>query len=144
MLLKSSFSLKKLMILRPKVTEIFTNLRKKFCEYPLHTKNRLLKSKVSNLRFIPFFISSDSILLLGFSSITKSLTHCTCSLSLSHSLCHLLTKTQFLLVSLIHTHTHTLTHTRTQIALLVNIQPYTYSSLFYSLSITHTHTLMSS
>jgi hypothetical protein len=29
--LKSTFSIKKL---RPKVTEIFTNLHKQFCEYP--------------------------------------------------------------------------------------------------------------
>jgi hypothetical protein len=32
--LKSTFSHKKLKILRPKVMEIFKNLRKKFCEYP--------------------------------------------------------------------------------------------------------------
>ncbi len=31
---KNTFSLKKLKKLRPKVMEIFTNLRKKFCEYP--------------------------------------------------------------------------------------------------------------
>ncbi len=32
--IKSTCSLKKLKILRSKVTEIFMNLRKKFCEYP--------------------------------------------------------------------------------------------------------------
>ncbi len=37
--LKSTFNLKKLKILRPKVTEIFTNLRKKFCEYPPRTRS---------------------------------------------------------------------------------------------------------
>ncbi len=32
--LKKHFSLNKLKVLRPKVMEIFSNLRKKFCEYP--------------------------------------------------------------------------------------------------------------
>ncbi len=32
--LKKHFFIKKLKILRPKVTEIFMNLHKKFCEYP--------------------------------------------------------------------------------------------------------------
>ncbi len=32
--LKSTFSIKKLKILGPKVTKIYRNLCKKFCEYP--------------------------------------------------------------------------------------------------------------
>ncbi len=36
---KNIFSLKKLKILRPKVTEIFMDLCKRFCEYPLSTYN---------------------------------------------------------------------------------------------------------
>ncbi len=47
--MKSTFSLKKLKILTPKVTEIFTNLRKKFCEYPSIEKK---ERKMSKMKFV--------------------------------------------------------------------------------------------
>ncbi len=50
MLLKSTFRLKKLKTLRSKVTEIFMNLRKKFCEYPPRLVNTHWLKRNENIK----------------------------------------------------------------------------------------------
>ncbi len=48
---KFTFSLKKLKMLRPKITEIFTNFCKKFCEYPPRSTTKVvLRLKRKNRR----------------------------------------------------------------------------------------------